>query len=224
MEIFYAAKKRAEDEGDAKALEWFNKVRKKGWGGYFYIVAGENSGSGTALHEAADDQALEAARRLLEANADVDAVDRLYGGTPLHFAAFQGHAELIKMLLEVKADPCARDGTGRTPVDWTKISGLPSCFREAGLQRLVEMEGGRSRSDAQVVLKPVVSPTAQGPVNMSYSLNGWRPGIKERCLAFDDVAVTSVLLKEMPIDLLFCLHSPAARTDQVHFRLGSFML
>ena len=153
MEVFYAAKKRADDAGDAEALAWFLKVEQRGRVGYFHIVNGKNNGDRTALHEAVDDKALEAAQRLLEVNADVNAVGS-HRWTPLHVAAYCGHADLIEMLLEAKADPCARDKDGETPVDWAKgRHGANRClwFREVGLARLVQMEGGRSRSDAQVV-------------------------------------------------------------------------
>ena len=128
------------------------KAEQNNWGFYFNIVDGKNKGYGTALHEAVSDEALEAVQRLLEANADVNAISRWnQRWTPLHLAAFHGHADLIKMLLEAKADPCARDGTGWTPVDYAKrLHGAKRClwFRELGLTRLVQMEGGQSRSDA----------------------------------------------------------------------------
>ena len=120
MEIFYAAKKRAEDAGDAKALEWFNHVEEKegGYSYYFYIVDGKNESDGTALHLAAWDDAPEAARRLLEVNADVNAVGggRCYE-TPLHVSV---GPELIKVLCEAKADLWASDARGDAPFDLAK--------------------------------------------------------------------------------------------------------
>lgn len=65
VELFYAARKRAEAAGDLKALQWFRLVETNDQG-YFHVVDGQNKGSGTALHQAAADQALEALRRLLE--------------------------------------------------------------------------------------------------------------------------------------------------------------
>ena len=117
-------------------------------------VDGKNEGDGTALHQAVSDEALEAAQRLLEVNADVNAVESKYRRTPLHVAAYKGHGDLTKILLEAKADPCAREEDGWTPLDWAKcLHGANGClwFREVGLARLAQMEGGRSRSDAQVV-------------------------------------------------------------------------
>ena len=157
MELFYAAKKRAEDAGDSKALEWFNEAEEMG-GNYFHIVDGKNTGDGTALHQAVKDEALEAALRLLEVDADVHAVGGIWRGTPLHLAAGYSHAELIPVLLEAKSDAWAPDTEGNTPVHVARryhgARRHPLVFRDAELTRLVEMEGG-SRSDAQV-LKPVV--------------------------------------------------------------------
>ena len=146
-------------------MEWFNEAEEKG-GSFFRIVDVKNKGDGTALHQAVDDEATEAARRLLEIDADVNAVGGEDRWTPLHVAA---DAELIKTLLKAKADPRAGDKGGNTPVDqakWRYGDRGVLWFREAGLTRLVEMEGG-SRSDAQV-LKPLVSPTAESPLSIPH--------------------------------------------------------
>ena len=127
------------------------EVEQRWEGYYFYIVNGESKGVGTALHQAVKEEALEAGQRLVEANADVNAVGGKYRETPLHVAAFTGHADLITMLLEAKADSCAVDEDGETPVDWAKgHHGANGCLW-FGPTRLVQLEGGRSLSDAQVV-------------------------------------------------------------------------
>ena len=112
------------------------EVEQRGGGIYFDIVDGKNRSRGTALHQAARDEALEAAQRLLEVNADGNAVDSEVRWTPLHVAAYKGHGELITMLLEAKADPCARDDIGWTPADYAKCHhgggrGLAQFFRGA---------------------------------------------------------------------------------------------
>ena len=156
MKVFLRAAKAAQEAGDEEAALWFATTAVAGKGSvFFHIVDGENMGVGTALHQAATaDKALQAAQHLLDANAKVNAVDRWNRRSPLHLAAFHGHADLITMLLEAEADPCARNKSGETPVDWAKSRhGAYGClwFREVGLTRLVQLEGGRSRSDAQVV-------------------------------------------------------------------------
>jgi len=67
----------------------------------------------TALHEAADGQQVEAARRLLAHGAPVDARDSA-GDTPLILAARRGAGPVIEVLLAAKADPNATDRRGGT--------------------------------------------------------------------------------------------------------------
>ena len=122
MKIFLRAAKFAQEAGDEEAVLWFATTAVAGersW--HFNIVDGKNEGHGTALHQAAWDEALEAAQRLLEVNPDVNAVESKYRETQLHLAAARGHADLITMLLEAKADPCARDWLHMTPLDCAKV-------------------------------------------------------------------------------------------------------
>jgi len=67
----------------------------------------------TALQSAASDGDIDAARLLLEAGADVNAVHTRYGYTPLAVAVLNGHAEIVRMLLRAGADPSVKikDGT-----------------------------------------------------------------------------------------------------------------
>ena len=111
----------------------------------------------TPLHQAAEDDRIEATRLLLEARALCDQTDH-DGFTPLHLAARDGYAELMGLLLEARAscDPVAREavrvlleaGADRdrvttddcsTPVqyarwrgDWTSVSLLES----TGIKRM----------------------------------------------------------------------------------------
>lgn len=61
----------------------------------------------TPLMVAADHGSTAAARVLLAAGAEVNAVNR-YGGTALHFAAIRGAPEMVDLLLDAGADPMPR--------------------------------------------------------------------------------------------------------------------
>jgi ankyrin repeat protein len=87
-----------------------------------HLAAGDDPNGADAqkfrpLHFAAQEQAVEAAKALLEAGADVDAVNE-YGNTPLFVAVFncRGDGRLINLLREHGADPHAANASGHTPV------------------------------------------------------------------------------------------------------------
>lgn len=65
----------------------------------------------TFLHVAAEKGAVEAAAFLLEAGADLEAVELEHRGTPLAAAARAGEAEMVAFLLERGADPDAPAGS-----------------------------------------------------------------------------------------------------------------
>ena len=65
----------------------------------------------TFLHVAAEKGAVEAAAFLLEAGADLEAVELEHGGTPLAAAARAGEAEMVAFLLERGADADAPAGS-----------------------------------------------------------------------------------------------------------------
>jgi uncharacterized protein len=67
----------------------------------------------TALHFAARQGKLEAARTLVEAGADLDATDE-DGADALILATLNGHLDLASMLLEAGANPNIADSYGRT--------------------------------------------------------------------------------------------------------------
>jgi ankyrin repeat protein len=68
-----------------------------------------------ALHFAAREGRLEAARTLIAAGADLDILDE-YGSTPLILATVNGHYDVAGALLEAGADPKIADEWGRTAV------------------------------------------------------------------------------------------------------------
>lgn len=73
--------------------------------------------SRTALHWAAQEGQVEAIKALLDANADLAAIDRV-GMAALAIAAKGGHAEATAVLLERGADPNLRDAAGGSPLLW----------------------------------------------------------------------------------------------------------
>ena len=88
-------------------------------------------GGASALHRAVRARSPAAVRELLKAGARVDARLNKGGSTPLHLAvqstgaggtagALSEQLEIIGLLLQHGADPGARDGRGRSPIDWAK--------------------------------------------------------------------------------------------------------
>ena len=69
-----------------------------------------------ALHRAADDGNLAAARLLLEAGADRDLGTQLAGATPLALAAARGRVEMVRLLLEAGANAEKANKKGVTPI------------------------------------------------------------------------------------------------------------
>jgi ankyrin repeat protein len=86
------------------------------------LDARDTDGS-TPLHCACWKGNLDAARVLLDAGADVNAVNANdhWGTTPLHAAAHANQREIAALLLERGADRDARDGNGRTPLEHTEV-------------------------------------------------------------------------------------------------------
>jgi ankyrin repeat protein len=78
----------------------------------------------TALHYAAFFDGPDAARRLLEHGADVNAfADNELGVHPLNSAAAAGRRDVAAILLEHGADPNAQTGRGFTPLDAARENG-----------------------------------------------------------------------------------------------------
>jgi ankyrin repeat protein len=72
-------------------------------------------GGFTPLHFAAREGALAAAKALVEAGADIDAVDP-DGISPLLMAIINGHYDVARTLIDEGADHSLADTTGRTPL------------------------------------------------------------------------------------------------------------
>jgi ankyrin repeat protein len=89
-----------------------------------------------AIHAASAEGGFEIARLLIEAGADVNAVQQA-GFTPLHAAAMTGQLELAKLLLERGADPRAQADDGRDAL---------AMAREAKQQALIDLLSGSRRS------------------------------------------------------------------------------
>ena len=86
------------------------------------MSAARNSFKVTALHAALAGPTPEIARSLIEAGADVNAVQQ-DGVTPLHAAARNGRLDLVQLLLEHGADRASRDGKGRNAADRAREGG-----------------------------------------------------------------------------------------------------
>jgi ankyrin repeat protein len=69
----------------------------------------------TALHDAVEDDDVEAVRQLVEEGADVEALDE-QGWRPLHIAACDGRVEVARTLLEAGADVQAATAAGWRPL------------------------------------------------------------------------------------------------------------
>ena len=115
-------------------------------------VATETASDGyTPLHLAAFFGHLDAARLLVEAGAEVDAVSmdaqRL---TPLHSAAAGRHPEIVELLLGGGADPNVRQRGGWTPLHAAAQNGDSSSVEAllaAGADATARHDGGSSAAD-----------------------------------------------------------------------------
>jgi len=76
-------------------------------------LAARNAMKVAAIHAASASGSLGIALSLIEAGAEVNAVQQA-GFTPLHAAAMTGQTELVKLLLDRGADPNAKADDGRT--------------------------------------------------------------------------------------------------------------
>ncbi|CAK9057307.1 unnamed protein product [Durusdinium trenchii] len=70
----------------------------------------------TPIMFSAQKGSLDCVRRLLQARADINAVEE-DGWSALHFASKEGHVQVCQSLLESKADPELRNIDDKTPMD-----------------------------------------------------------------------------------------------------------
>ena len=95
-----------------------------------------------ALHQACMNGCLEAARLLLEAEADKD--KRFFtGATPILLASAKGHPEVVQLLLQVKADKDKAHDDGTTPLLIASLRG-----RTEVVQVLLEANADKDKADS----------------------------------------------------------------------------
>ena len=112
---------------------------------------------GTPLHQAGAYGAVESAKLLLAAGADVNAGTY----TPLHYAANAGNAKMVKFLLERGANVNARDSDRDTPLleaiadNNLSMNGDPGGFRSPGAVDVVKL---LIRAGADAAARPGAPP------------------------------------------------------------------
>jgi ankyrin repeat protein len=82
-------------------------------------LAARNALKVAAIHAACAAGSLAIARALIDAGADVNAVQQA-GFTPLHAAAMTGQVELARLLVDRGADPGAKADDGRTALEMAR--------------------------------------------------------------------------------------------------------
>jgi RNA polymerase sigma factor (sigma-70 family) len=93
----------------------------------------------TFLHKATEDGNVPVARLLLEAGADINAIELEQGGTPLAGAVREEKAEMVRFLLERGADALAPvDSEWATPLYWA---------RKKGNEEIIGLLEGHTRSE-----------------------------------------------------------------------------
>lgn len=110
----------------------------------------------TLLHDMAYTGDVRKATLLLDAGADIDAVDEEFRSTPLGLAARFGKHELVDLLLSRGADPNRAGAVWATPLEWARKKGYPEIGQR--LRRAGAREGRRSlaRAERESVTKRVM--------------------------------------------------------------------
>ncbi|KAL3448011.1 ankyrin repeat-containing domain protein [Aspergillus insuetus] len=138
----------------------------------------------TPLHIAAAVGPAESVAALLDAGADIDALQTTCGWTPLHTAANLGRTEMIAFLIEHGADVSAIDIKGYTALDTAVRAGRGGAFRvlltaiqEADLPVLHESFNGTSALEEAIFLEQDDLATAliEAGVDVGASRNGTYP-------------------------------------------------
>jgi uncharacterized protein len=91
----------------------------------------------TLLHDMAYTGEVKKATLLLDAGADIDALDEEFRSTPLGLAARFGQRNMVELLLERKADPSLAGAAWATPLEWARKKGhcdIEALLRGAGAQ------------------------------------------------------------------------------------------
>lgn len=90
----------------------------------------DNDSSGfTPLFLATQNNHLSTAKILIEAKADVNAVDKDRGASPIHLAASNSYLELMELLFENGAQPNVAESNGLTPMHMAVSEGLVSAVK-----------------------------------------------------------------------------------------------
>jgi len=90
-----------------------------------------------SIHEAAEEENIEAVKQHLAAGTDVNAKIE-GGGTPLHIATHLSHKEIVELLIAKGADVNAKDDDGEAPLD------LAIRYDETDTADLLRKHGGKT--------------------------------------------------------------------------------
>lgn len=98
------------------------------------LLSKTDSHAWTALHWASSNGHSQLVANLIEAGADINAVDKALW-TPLFWAVVRGHISVVRLLLDRGSTPFDSDSTGFTAVHWAVLAGdsdMTSLLLESG--------------------------------------------------------------------------------------------
>ncbi|MBD0413796.1 ankyrin repeat domain-containing protein [Oryzicola mucosus] len=124
------------------------------------------------LHEAAGVNALEIVRLLVEAGAEVDAVERRYGSTPLGWANHNGADAVLAYLAALSGDVCGLCQAARLEqleVLLQADAGLANTRTRSGLPPLFTLpdDDGQAADVAELLLAAGADATARNPAGLT---------------------------------------------------------
>ncbi len=124
------------------------------------------SGGFTPLYFAAQQGAIESARALIDAGADINATHSEYG-SPLIIALQSGHEDMAKYLLDSGADPNISDAWGMTALHYALHEGvlIINTFRPSETDRF-----GWTRSNMPNMVRALLEKGADPNAKIQYSL------------------------------------------------------